>query len=783
MRNRVLFAVVIVLVSAAVYVPSLSGEFVWDDRALITGDEQIQSLSNLPAAFARDFFAAGADDFKYGYYRPVITVSYMFDWALWGENPLGYRLTNLFWHLLATLLLFLLILRLLPTSIWPAAAGAVLFGLHPIHTESVAWISGRTDVVCTALALGSLLCWAIYLNRNEAWVRFDQKPKKKKEKPPQHRQGLGWAAAAAALFLASLLAKEMGVLVLPAAWGMAYLLTAERRSARWKRLLPEALVLAVVPVVYVLMRVGLAGVSVAPAGEQHSLWKALMTFPSAFAVYLGKLFFSTEYNAYYVWPYVSHPFSVPGLIGLLLLAVGVAGVVYAWRSWPVIAFTVGMLLVSFVPLANLVRISAPSDMGFPIAERFLYMPSAFFALLLAVVLQDSLRKKSVTAVTAVAFAVLGLGYASFAYGAAGLWKSEIAVFENTLERHEEAPLLWTALGAAYRRDGRIDKAVAALRKAETLNERLQSADWVAIYNNLGTALASDDQLEEALAQFDKAAVLGKQVDRVQFNRGEALRLLGRSREALDAYDAAIAANLHYLQPRLRRAGLLITLGRGAEAVADLQHVLSQQPGHPDAAALLQKAQQAAPVTPTVGDERLRQANEFYRQGKHAEAEVLLRAVLTDQPGEAEAMVGLAHIEARRSKRGEAVSLLRRAVAARPDHAKAWLTLGALLGQVRDYVGSLDAYRHAAALLPDDPEAQVGLASSLFRAGDKQQAKHLLDEALKRFPQHPTVLLGLVSFHYESGEKDKARDMLELAAAVAPSHPQVQQFRKALASKP
>jgi protein O-mannosyl-transferase len=759
----------VMAVTAAVYAPSVPGGFVWDDRALILNDEQVHSTAHAPSLFTRDFFAPGEDDVEYGYYRPLVSLSYMLDWAAWGENPLGYRLTNLLWHLAATALLFVLLLRVLPPTIWPATVGAAMFGLQPVHVESVAWIAGRTDVICTALALGALVAWQLYLEKNRERIDPESIPKKKRRlmKEAPERSGLGWVALAAVLLLGSLLAKEMGFIAVAMVWPWAYLTVARDRESL-RRVLPELAVLTIPAAIYLLLRVGLAGVTTGVAPEAHTWVNALMTFPSALTLYLGRLVLPINFTAYMVHPYVSHPFSPWGAVGLGLIVLAGVLLWQAWKKMPLAALMLTGLLLSFVPLANLVRISAPADMGFPMADRFLYLPGAFFAALWAVAVQDSRRKRSSLILMLVFLGLASVVYFRVTVEAAERWTDEAAVFEHALQKNENAPLLWTTLGATYRRAARNEEALAALEKARDLNEKLGTADPVAIENNLGTALAAAGRLPEALAAFDRAATFGRQIDRVQFNRGEALRLLSKKTEALVAYEAAIAANSNYLAPRLRRAALLAARDQTEAARAELKTVLGLSPGHLEAKAMLARLGDA----PVEGDPRLLEANRLFRAGKIEEAEALLRAVLADDPEQPEALVGLAHVERRRGNPAEAQSLLQRAVRVQPDNPHSWLTLGAVQGQQKDYVASEQAYRRALTLLPEEPQTRVGLASALFQNGKRDEAGAVLEEAAKLFPDDLGVILGQITYAFEAGDPDQARAYLQRAAELAPTHPQV-----------
>ena len=727
MRYNALCVAIILALSALVYLPSLRGDFIWDDRPLILDDTQVHSFTGLSRLFVRDFFAPGAEDSKYGYYRPVISLSYMIDWAVWGPNPLGFRLTNLFWHLLSTFLLFWLVRRLFPDSSWIPLLCAGLFGLHPAHTESVAWIAGRTDVICTALSLGSLIAWHYFLAKNKprlAWVS------KGKARRPE-RQAVGACLTAAILFLAALMAKEMAVVVPLVAVALAWLTVLERDSSRLKLLLPEALGYSFFLIVYIVLRFFVAHVGVSAPSPQHSLWKALATFPSAFADYLIKLIAPVQLNAYIVWPYVIQPFSLFGAIGLLVMAAAIFLALRFRKTRPMISLGVAAFLLGFLPLANLVRISGPSDMGFVMAERFLYLPSALLFILLAAGLAwlSSLPKKTAFHAALIGGLALGAAFGVRSAYAARVWTDESQVYEHALALSPDAPLMWTNLGAHYRRQGRFDEALAALRKAESINERLKSADPLAIYNNLGTALASQGHLAEALSYFDKALAVGGQTDQVQFNRGESLRLLNRGEEALAAYNASLKANPDYLDPRLRRAQIYFAMGKLNEAKADLQEVLNRNPDQSDA------------------------------------------------------LANLGMLARREGKLEDASLLLYRALRLKPENYQAWMALGGIEGQRGKFADSAVAFQRASDLAPDVVEPHLALAAALFKSGKPDQAKSILDEMRAKHPDNAQVLIHLLHWYYESKDLEKARETLREAKRLAPDDPQVLRYISVLGDNP
>jgi hypothetical protein len=175
----------LMIVVFLVYADTLRYDFVWDDEDLIQTNPRITKLGDFSTFFEVEPF--------YGnfYYRPLVIFSLAFDYRLWELKPFGYHLSNLIFHLGSVLMIYFISLSLLPRL--SSFLVALLFGLHPIHTEAVAWISGRSDVLCAFFFLASVL----------SFIHFIQIQNRSKR--------LGAYFLSLIFFLCSLLAKEMAV--------------------------------------------------------------------------------------------------------------------------------------------------------------------------------------------------------------------------------------------------------------------------------------------------------------------------------------------------------------------------------------------------------------------------------------------------------------------------------------------------------------------------------------------------------------------------------------------
>ena len=155
------------LLTAAVYAPAYWAELVWDDLLIV--DQQLPQFVSLADAMKPSLEVAASMGH---YYRPVVFLSLMLDRAIFGANSaFGFHLSNVLYHVATTFFVWLLarrLLRHLPYGAVGALVAATVFGVHPIHVESVSWISGRTDVIASMLLITSILL-ALHWRDKQAW--------------------------------------------------------------------------------------------------------------------------------------------------------------------------------------------------------------------------------------------------------------------------------------------------------------------------------------------------------------------------------------------------------------------------------------------------------------------------------------------------------------------------------------------------------------------------------------------------------------------------------------
>jgi len=265
----------ILLLTFIAFAPSLQNDLLktWDDQAYVTHNELIQSLS--PASVARIF---KEDRGLYANYHPLTTLSLAFNYAISGESPTGYHLTNLLFHLLNTMLVFFLVLWLPGKRVFAAAVVALLFGIHPLHVESVAWVSERKDVLYTLFFLASLLAYLRYLQKNN---------------------DLKWYLVALLLFGCSLLSKAMAAPLPIVLLLIDYLL---RR--KWSvRVILEKVPFLLFAIGFGLLAMKIQSDSNATSSDLFSISSRALHAGYGFVMYVVKLLVPTGLSAFYPYPY------------------------------------------------------------------------------------------------------------------------------------------------------------------------------------------------------------------------------------------------------------------------------------------------------------------------------------------------------------------------------------------------------------------------------------------------------------------------------------------------
>jgi protein O-mannosyl-transferase len=558
----------------AVYASALGDAFVWDDGNIIVANPAIKHWSEAARLFASSL------ERNTEYYRPMLGLSFLTDWQLFGPWPAGFHLTSILIHAGVGVLLYLLAARVLAD---PLAAGfaALLFVVHPVHTEAVTYVSGRSDPLAALFALASLI-WSLQPGRR--------------------------ALSVGAFFLA-LLSREtsVGVLLLIVLVDVTVGPRATWTARVARRYLPYVGALAV-SLVMRWLAVG-AGTATNDTAA-YTLGMRLLTLPKVVVAYLGLLVVPSSLHMERVVAPATSPVDPTVLGPLALLAVLVAALVI-WRRamWPV-AFGAAWFGLALLPVANLVPLATF------MAEHWLYLPS--MGLFMAA--GWGLSRLATRTRPAAAIAVLAV--LSLAYGARTArrnldWRDDRTLYQATL-RFTESARVHGNLARVYWIEGDVERAKHELDRAIELRPRhWQTAD---AYNQRGVIYQQEGRHAEALQEFQRAIELYPRNPAPYVNLATTLQAFGRIDEARRALETAITIDPRYASAYVNLGNVFFNAG--------------------DLARARELYTKAIALDPHLGDAHQNLGAVFFHEGRYALAADSFRTALRLNPGSATARQNL-----------------------------------------------------------------------------------------------------------------------------------------------
>ena len=676
------------------------GEFVFDDLALRQGVAEQVRTGGWRDLFQHDLYRA-ENGARSGFYRPLAALSLCVDQVLFGDAPVGYHATNFGLHVLTVWLVFGAGLAF--GVVRPVAfAAALLFAVHPVHSEAVAWISGRFDVLCAAFYL--LAVWLFAMSH-------------------QHRSKVVYVLALVA-GAAALLSKEMAV-TLPAALLLLDLLGLSRgrqpqRQAPggfWAAGAPRAFLRAVPFAVlvgaYVVLRLSRSDLALGRPGEETvPLVERSLTAGRALFYYLGLLVWPRAPNALPLVPPITSPFDA-WFLGAVAIIGGCVGAAQRWRhTRPELTFGLVFFLLSLIPISNLVALYPAAGIRFPVAERYMYLPSWAFAFGLAVLVWDCTRHAATrrhAVFGAVIVALAGAGIArSLARNPA--WKSNDALFQSSVRADPRSPWAHVMLGALRRTQGRPDDARRSFRTALEHDPGSYSALF-----ELGNVEMSEHRYAAAVEWY---------------------------RRALDRVPAARDA-------RLGLGNALLQMGQMQEAEREYARLRRQHPD--DSGVLVNHGQALAKLGQmSAARETFERAAQIDRRCKEAYYNLAYEAMLRRDLDAAEAYC-------------------RQAVTVDGRYKEAWVLLGNLRDRRGDHAGAADQFEKAVAIDSTDAVALTNLGVAELNRGDAVRAVRWLQAALRRGPS-VVAFVNLAEAQKRTGNTAAAEAAFREAARMDPMLP-------------
>ena len=544
-RLRWWLPVLVALVTVAAFQPVAHLGFTdWDDPFYATDQPLIRDLT--PAGIGAIF-----STFVEGNYHPLTMASLSVDYHFWKLEPEGWHLVNLALHVLATLLVFAFVFLLSGSEVM-AAVASVFFGIHPLHVESVAWVSGRKDMLYAIFYLAGCISWFY-------WVK---------------RRGPRAATYAIALvaFVLSLLAKGMAVSFPLALLAIDFYL---KRKPTVKTLVVEKAPFYAIGMLFGV--IALTAQSKQGAVQNLAMFafgERLLFACYGICAYIVRAVAPVHLSAFYPYPLRTAGGGLPMLyylapLGVLVLA---AGVWLSLRRNRDVAFGALFYLSSLVLVLQLVPVGSAV-----IADRYTYLSFVGIGFILARLVRPLLETRGTRNITLAALILVtgGLVYATRAR--CEVWKDNITLWNDVLAQYPNLPIGYTMRARSYMQAGKYDLAMADAQRALSLDPKQPRA-----LTMRGTMRYMNRDMEGALPDLEQAVQLEPR-EAVPWNSLGAVHLtLGRREEAIADFTKAIERKPDYAEAYLNRALALSGQNRFAQAGPDFDAAIRLQPGNPKA---------------------------------------------------------------------------------------------------------------------------------------------------------------------------------------------------------
>ena len=741
------------LACVAVYGQTLWFSFVnYDDNLYIMETPQVQAGLNLKSigwAFVTE---------KALYFHPLTWMSLMLDCSLYGMHAGGHHLTNLILHAAATVALFLA-LRPMTGALWPSAAVAALFAVHPLNVESVAWVAERKGVLSGFFWMLALGAYGLYVRRGGA-LRY---------------------AAVAAAFAGGLMSKPM-VLTLPCALLLLDLWPLGRinfndpfgvTARKMVRLTVEKIPLFLLTALSALSTVWMQsrGHNIDVAGKV-SLATRCANALVVYVLYLIKFVWPTGLAAFYPYPESRPLWQVAGA-ALILAAITVLCLSQARRR-PYLMVGWFWYLGTFALVVGIVRIG-----DFSRADRYTYLPllGVYFMIVWGLADLASAWKVPRRAVAAAAGAAL-VALTVCAVIQTSHWRNDWTLFSHAVDVGEGSCIAYTNMGMAAKEQGRREDAKEYLKKALEL-----TPDYVAAINHLGLIAMDEGRLDEAANYMKRALEVNSKEVNALNNLGLVYMDQGRNEEARACLAKAVELQPEDINALNNLGKLYRDMGRYDESETCLRKALELKPDHinalvnlgalsiiqkdyDEAKACLTKVLKLDPGNLNAYTNLSAMAD---AQGLHDEARAYLAKALELKPNDTNTLYNLGKFALDKGRYDEARTYLQQALDADPKYTAALNGLGMMAVNQGNYGEAMGYLTKALEVDPKNVEVLYNLGVAAKGEKRYDEAKTYLTKALEVDPKNVKALNNLGVLAMEQGNTDEAVTCLKKALELKPDH--------------
>ena len=486
--------IIITVFSFLIFYNSLENDFVFDDESVVVNNYTISDLSNIPKFFTGD---EGFHKVIGRYYRPIVSSTYTIDYAIWELDPVGFHFTNIIIHLISCLLLFAVLAKLFAKykyGILASLIASLVFASHPIHTEAVSWISGRTDSLVTLFFFASFLFYIKFLIRNDDKKEFGNDNQDVSSGEVSGFRKYIFLIISLLFYFSGLLSKEM-IITFPVVIILFDFVYRKKPILYFKENIITYASFAVVTVIYLLLRyITLKDVVERETYTYFYQMDFVTTAATMFKtvpLYFKLLFVPVNLLYHYngTIPDSSSFLDLNVILSIIFTFAIIVFSVIFYKRHSVVSFCLLFFAVSLLPVMNIIP-----TMNL-MAERFLYMTSFSLSIIIAYFIVKFINEKNNTPILVSSLVIIVL-FSFLTYERNKDWKDNDTLY-STAEGIDGTVLL-TNVGNIYANRKQFDEAETRYKKAIELRDNSLLA-----HHNLGLIFMIRGQLDSAEIKFKK----------------------------------------------------------------------------------------------------------------------------------------------------------------------------------------------------------------------------------------------------------------------------------------